>query len=162
MMNGTSGSNPTPPTPPATPTPPTNITGNLGDYQFGTQEDGVSPNYTQAVWTLTETNLTTAKTAGAKLTLVLTTDPSAVMHFVWQGPANGLWWNEKEILGNTGNVTATGVTWNSGTKTLTIPLSANTVKDYSVFTAQPSLKIIIAYYSGDNVNDLGIVSANLQ
>nr|ABW39335.1 glycoside hydrolase family 5 [uncultured bacterium] len=161
MMSGTGGTVPTPPTPPATPTPPTTITGNLGTYQFGTQEDGVSPNYTQAVWELSGTNLTTAKTTGAKLVLVFTTAPNASMHFVWQGPANSLWWNEKEILGNTGNPSATGVTWNSGTKTLTIPLTANSVKDYSVFTAQPSLRIIIAYYNGGNVNDLGIVSANL-
>ena len=84
------------------------------------------------------------------------------MQFVWQGPDNGLWWNEKDILGNTGNViTATTVTWNSGTKTLTIPLNANSVKDYDKFTAQPSLRIIIAYYNGGNVNDLGIVSADL-
>jgi hypothetical protein len=163
MMNGADSAGSNPPTPPITPKPPTTITGNLGAYQFGTQEDGVSPNYTQAVWGLSGTNLTTAKTAGAKLTLVLSSAPAATMQFVWQGPANELWWNEKEILGDTGNViTATGVTWNSGAKTLTIPLNANSVKDYSVFTVQPSLNIIIAYYGGDNINDLGIVSANLQ
>ncbi|MDR2575226.1 MAG: glycoside hydrolase family 5 protein [Treponema sp.] len=164
MMSGTGGdvpTPPTPPTPPETPTLPTTITGNLGTYQFGTQEDGVTPNYTQAVWVLSGTNLTTAKTAGAKLVLGLSSAPTATMQFVWQGPDNGLWWNEKEILGNTGNPSATGVTWDLGTKTLTIPLTANSVKDYSVFTTQPSLRIIIAYYGGENVNDLGIVSANL-
>nr|ABW39347.1 glycoside hydrolase family 5 [uncultured bacterium] len=44
MMSGTGGAGPNPPTPLVTPTPPTTITGNLGTYQFGTQEDGVSPN----------------------------------------------------------------------------------------------------------------------
>jgi len=141
------------------PTPPT-ITGNMGNYSIQADDKG---NYTQAVWTLSSDNVTTAKTAGAKLVLVLSTAPSAGMHFVWQGPANNLWWNEKAILGNTGSViAATGVTWDSGTKTLTIPLNVNSVEDYSDFTAQPSLNIIIAYYNGGNVNDLGIVSANLQ
>jgi len=163
MMSGAGSTGWTPPTPPDTPTPPTTITGNLGNYQFGTQEDGVSPNYTQAVWVLSGTNLTTAKTAGAKLVLVLSTAPTATMQFVWQGPANNLWWNQKDILGNTGSViSATGVTWNSGTKTLTIPLTANSIDNYSAFTTQPSLNIIIAYYGGENVNALGIVSANIQ
>jgi endoglucanase len=145
-----------------TPTPPT-VSGNLGNYRFGTAEDGVSPEYKQAVWELSGTNLTTAKTAGAKLVLVLSAAPTSGMQFIWQGPANNLWWNEKNILGETGSVIGTtGATWNSGTKTLTIPLTASSVADYSVFTAQPSLNLVIAYYGGGNVNALGIVSANLQ
>jgi len=163
LIRGANSTTITPPTPPATPTPPTTITGNLGNYQFGTQEDGVSPNYTQAVWGLSGTNLTTAKTAGAKLTLVLSSSPAAGMQFVWQAPNASIWWKSKDILGDTGNViAATTVTWNSGTKTLTIPLSASSVEEYSSFTAQSSLNIIIAYYGGDNINALGIVSANLQ
>jgi len=146
----------------ATPNLPT-VSGNLGNYHFGIAADGVSPNYELAVWELSGTNLTTAKTAGAKLTLVLSAAPTASMKFAWQGPANNLWWNDKDILGNGGSViTATGVTWNSSAKTLTIPLSASSVADYNVFTAQPSLNIIIAYYGGSNVNALGILSANLQ
>jgi len=145
-----------------TPTPPT-VSGNLGNYRFGIAEDGVSPNYTQAVWELSSANVTTAKTTGAKLVLVLSAVPTATAQFVWQGPANNLWWNQKDIFNGDGSViAATSVTWNSSTKTLTIPLSASSVADYSTFTAQPSLNLIIAYYGGENVNALGIVSANLQ
>jgi len=146
-----------------TPTPPT-VSGNLGNYRFGIKEDGVSPNYTQAVWELSGTNLTTAKTAGAKLVLVLNAAPTATTQLAWQGPANNLWWNQsdQDILGNTGAVVNTSkATWNADTKTLTINLSA-ALKDYSSFTAQPSLNLIIAYYGGENVNALGITSANLQ
>nr|ABW39338.1 glycoside hydrolase family 5 [uncultured bacterium] len=150
---------PTVPTEPTTPTPPA-IKGNMDKYII--QADGEG-NYTQAVWTLSGTNLTTAKTAGAKLVLELSDAPTNVMKLVWVGPDKGLWWNEKDILDNKGSVKVeTKVTWDSGTKTLTIPLSANSVADYNNFTDQPSLKIIIAYYGGSNINDLGIVSANLQ
>jgi len=146
-----------------TPTPP-NVSGNLGNYRFGIAEDGVSPTYTQAVWELSGTNLTTAKTAGAKLVLVFSAAPTATMQLAWQGPANNLWWNQSDlpIFNDTGEVVNESITpWNADTKTLTINLSA-TLKDYSVFTAQPSLNIVIAYYGGENVNALGIVSANLQ
>ena len=166
LMNGANSATPITP-PPATPTPPT-ITGNLGNYRFGLKEDGVSPNYEQAVWELSGANLTTAKTVGAKLVLVLSAAPIAVAQFVWQGPDTAVsdpafWWKQKDILNNDGSVIgATGVTWNSGTKTLTIPLSVSSVEDYTNFTSQTSLNIIIAYYGGSNVNALGIVSANLQ
>jgi len=141
---------------------PNPISGNMGNYNFGTQENGVDPNYTQAVWNLTGTNLTTAKATGAKLVLVLNTAPSATMQLVWQGPTNEIWWKQADILGNTGNVLNVGnTTWNAGTNTLTINL-ADALDDYSSFTAQPSLNIIIAYYGGSNINDLGIVSANLE
>jgi len=143
-----------------TPTPPT-VSGNLGNYHFG--NDGVNTVYTQAVWELSGTNLTTAKTAGAKLVLVLLSAPTASAQFVWQGPSNSIWWKQKDILDETGSVIGTtGVTWNAGTKTLTIPLSASSVEDYSSFTAQPSLNLVIAYYGGENVNSLGITSANIQ
>jgi len=145
-----------------TPTPPT-ISGNLGNYRFGLQEDGISPNYTQAVWKLSSANLTTVKTAGAKLVLVLSTVPTATMQFVWQAPNASIWWKQKDILGKTGSVIgATRVTWNSGTKTLTIPLSASSVEDYSNFKNQSTLILIIAYYGGENINSLGIRSANFQ
>jgi len=139
-----------------------NITGNMGNFSFGTQENGVDTNYQQAVWTLTGSNLTTAKQSGAKLVLVLNAAPTASMQLVWQGPDNKLWWNDKNILNDYGSpINGTGVTWNAGTNTLTINL-ATALKDYSIFTAQPSLNLIIAYYKTDgNINDLGIVSANL-
>ncbi|MDR0302400.1 MAG: glycoside hydrolase family 5 protein [Treponema sp.] len=141
---------------------PNPITGNLGNYHFGIAADSVSTNYTQAVWELTGTNLTTVKQSGAQLVLALNAAPTAVMQLVWQGPANAIWWEQAEILGNAGNVLdASKAAWNDGTKTLTINLAA-ALADYSTFTAQPSLNIIIAYYGGGSINDLGIVSADIS
>ena|GEM_PF-457673 len=146
---GGGGENPTPA-----------ITGNLGDYSYGLQEDGVTPNYTQARWELSSDNATTAKTEGAKLTLVLESAPTASLQFVWQGPENEIWWQQTDILGESGNVlNASDASWNEVAKTLTINMSA--ADDYNSFTAQNSLNLIVAYYGGSSVNDLGIVSANL-
>jgi len=134
--------------------------GNMGNYHFGLGEDGVTPVYQQAVWSLSGSNLSLAKTSGTRLVLVLSQNPSAVMQLVWQGPANEIWWQSNDILGNTGSPNGTGATWDAGAKTLTINL-ADALADYGSFTAQPSLNIIIAYYGTANINDLGIVSANL-
>ena len=141
-------------------TSPNPITGNLGNYRFGLQEDGVSANYSQAVWELTGENLTNAKTAGARLVLVLQAAPSSSLQLIWQGPENQIWWKQVNILGDNGNIlNANAASWNESAKTLTINLSA--LDDYNSFTVQPSLNIIIAYYGGNSVNTLGIVSANL-
>jgi hypothetical protein len=144
-------------------TPPA-ITGNLGNYRFGLQEDGVSINNQQAVWELSSLNVTTAQTAGAKLVLELSAAPSAGMQLVWQGPANNLWWQGQiDILGETGAVNGgTGAEWDAGTKTLTITLSTAFSGSYSTFTTQSSLNLVVAYYGGSNVNALGIVSANIE
>nr|AGS52346.1 endo-1,4-beta-xylanase A precursor [uncultured bacterium contig00063] len=152
MVDAVNNSPPPPPTPPA-------IGGNLDNYVFGTGEHGETV-YTQAVWSLTGTNLTTAQAAGTKLVLRLSQAPNAALQLVWQGPANELWWKQTDILGPTGDILNAGnATWNSVTNTLTINLSA--AADYSTFTAQPDLNLIIAYYGGDSVNDLGIISVNL-
>jgi endoglucanase len=141
------------------PTPPNN-TGNMGNYSFGTQENSNDPNYQQAVWTLTGTALAIAKQSGAKLVLELNAAPTGDMQLVWQGLANEIWWEQKDILNNGNPISGTGVTWNVGTKTLTINL-ATALKNYSSFTAQPSLNLIICYYGTANITDLGITSANL-
>jgi len=148
-------------TSPVTPTPPTNVTGNLGNYHFGVKDDNTTPNYKLAVWELSTANVTTATTAGAKLVLKLSAAPTASLDLVWQGPEINSWWNEKHILGATGSVlNASDATWNSGTNTLTINLSA--AESYATFITQSALNLIIAYYGGDNVNALGITSANLE
>jgi len=139
---------------------PNTITGNMGQYTFGKQENGIDPNYTQAVWSLTGDNLADAKATGTKLVLVLNAAPSANLDLVWQGPDNNIWWKEAHILGNGVVLNAGSTTWNAGTNTLTIDL-ASALVDYSTFTTQPSLNIIVAYYGGSSVNDLGIVSANI-
>jgi len=139
---------------------PNTITGNLGNYTFGLQEDGVSPEYTQARWDLSSENVTKAQTDGARLVLVLESAPTSSLQFVWQGPANSIWWKQTEILGETGDVlNASDASWNEGTKTLTINMSA--ADDYSSFAEQSSLNLIIAYYGGSSVNALGITSANI-
>jgi hypothetical protein len=135
---------------------PNNITGNLGNCWFGFEEDGVTTNYGLACWTLTGTNLTTAKTPGAKLVFVLSTAPSMVTQFAWANPDTKDWWNATNIFYDGSFISA--VTWNSGTKTLTIPLSA--AENYSSFITQSALILMIQHHGG-NINDLGIVSANL-
>ena len=140
---------------------PNPITGNLGNYSFGLQEDGVSPNYTLARWELSGASLSNAKTAGAKLVLVLQSAPTASLQLVWQGPSNSIWWKQATILGDNGNIlNGNAASWNEGTKTLTLNLSS-ALDDYNSFIEQPSLNLIIAYYAGTSVNALGIVSANI-
>lgn len=147
------------------PAPPT-VTGNMGSYVFGTQDGSEEPNYRLAIWELSSENVAIAKTAGAKVVLQLTSAPSAGMQFVWQGPATNSWWNSQDILGDNGSPLNSSVTWNTSAKTLTINLNANTVANYSAgdnpFTAQSQLRLLIQYFGGSGVNDLGITSANLQ
>ena len=148
---------------------PNPITGNLGNYRFGLKEDGITENNTQAVWELKSGNLSNAKVSGAKLELVLKAAPDAGLQFIWQGPDNGIWWQQTvpDILDDNGNINnSSHASWDAGAKTLTINMSA--AKNYDsegdgsgTFTSQNSLNIIVAYYGGNSVNDLGIVSANL-
>lgn len=159
--------NATPPalsvTPPGDTPASSTISGNLGDYKFGLKEDGKTENNTQAVWELSSANVTKAKTKGAKLVLVLSTAPTATLQFAWQNPETNSWWNQtdSDILGKTGRVVSTrNAAWNADTKTLTINMSA--AKNYSAFTSAASLNLILQYFGGRNVNDLGIVSANLE
>jgi endoglucanase len=155
--------------PSVSPSPPaaaatTTITGNLGNYTLGMQNDNVTPNTNLAVWELSEENTVLAKRAGTKLVLRLTNSPAATMQFVWQGPSTQSWWNQKDILGGTGNPLTNSVTWNENTMTLTINLDRNTIENYSSgnrFTAQPSLRLLIHYFGSGGVDGLGITSASL-
>nr|AGS52427.1 glycoside hydrolase family 5 [uncultured bacterium contig00085] len=146
---------------PPAPVLPTNITGNLGNYQFGTQENGTDPDYTQALWNLSPENVTLAKQEGAKLVLHLSEFLAGNIQLVWQGPTNESWWNMRQILELTppGNMNLYGTDWDWSTNTLTIYLSA--AENYESFKTQPDLNLIIAYYGGSSVNDLGIISASL-
>jgi len=141
----------------STPPTPNPITGNIGNWNYGYKENGVDRNYQQAVWTFTNTaNLKSAE----KLVLVLNTTPNAGMDFVWQDTAT-YGWNSTAILSSSGSA-QNGAAWDAATKTLTITLAA-ALKNYaSNFTAQAGgIQIVVAYYGSDNVNNLGIVSANL-
>ncbi|MDR0307592.1 MAG: glycoside hydrolase family 5 protein [Chitinispirillales bacterium] len=147
--------------PPGEPVPPANITGNLGNYAFGSQENGIDPNYTQALWELSAANAALAKAPGTKLVLRLSKAPAGAAQFVWQGRTSEIWWQDNDILGETGSPIKSGVTWNADTNTLTLNLS-QALADYARFTAQPDLNLIFAYYGGESINDMGITSANLE
>jgi endoglucanase len=148
----------------STPAPQTR-TINLGSYIIGVQEDGVTPNPNVAIWELSPDAVTAAKTSGAKFVLQLTNAPTAAMQFVWQGPATQSWWNAKDILGRNGSPLNRNITWDAGTKTLTINLNANTVENYNSganrFTAQSSLNLLILYSGSGGVDALGIKNASL-
>jgi len=150
-----------PPPEPVDNSNPKQISGNMGNYNFGSNENG-TPNYSQAVWTLTGTNLSNVKISGTKLVLVLSIIPNSGMELVWQGPndpSGNKWWQQSSILGDSGNA-LNGVAWNEGTKTLTINLS-QALADYSSFVSQSSINLIIAYFSTSNINNIGIVSADI-
>jgi len=151
-----------PPPEPVDNSNPKPISGNMGNYIFGNNSG--TPDYRQAVWTLTGTNLSNAKINGTKLVLVLSIAPNSGMELIWQGPndpSGNKWWQQRAILGDAGVSNAiSGVTWNAGTMTLTINL-AQALDDYSSFVTQSSINLIIAYYSTSNINNIGIVSANI-
>jgi endoglucanase len=139
---------------------PNPITGNMGNFSFGFQENGIDPNYEQAVWVFTGTSFATLKNA-ATLVLTFSSDPAAVMQIVWQDTVNWAW-HSTDILGNTGaGAPQNGASWNGSTKTLTVTLSA-ALNNYESFLNQSGVKLIICYYGTTNINDLGIVSANLS
>jgi len=139
---------------------PNSISGNMGDYDFGYDEHGDRV-YNQACWTFEGANLTPLKDA-TTLKLVLSETPYATLQLVWQDTTT-YGWHQAEILDEDGDVVdGDSTTWDNGTKTLTITLS-DALKDYSDFEdEQTGVKLVIAYYGGDNINALGIVSADLQ
>ena len=142
---------------------PNPIAGNLGNYVFGTQQDAIDPNYQQAYWSLSQNNVALAQTAGTKLVFELSTNPinaeNAAMQLIWQSPENELWWQSTDIFYSVGTIT-NGSTWDAKTGTLTIDLET-VLPDYASFIEQPSVNFILAYYGAENINDLGIISANL-
>ncbi|MDR0515510.1 MAG: hypothetical protein LBH25_00520 [Fibromonadaceae bacterium] len=141
-------------------TGPNPIKGNVGNYSFGKKEDGVSTNHQQAVWNLNGANISKAKAANAKFVLELSQAPTNGMQFVlvWQSPDKNSWWNPADLF--KGSVAVNGVSWNASKKTLTIDLP-KVIANYSDFKSANSLNLIIAYWDAANINDLGIVSANL-
>lgn len=145
--------------PPVVPTP-TPIGGNMGNYAFGENAEN-EPSYVQAVWEFIDDKWNNLKSAEA-IELTLKNAPTTGMNIAWQS-WSGLYfegWNDKEeVLTNDGSV-SNGVTWNSTTKKLTIDL-ATVLTNYSEFITKNGAKIIIACYGLENINDLGITSANL-
>jgi len=142
--------------PPPTPPTPNTITGNIGQYQFGFEADGVTPIYTQACWTF-EAGNTAALRESNSLDLEFSKDLEmpVSLKLVWQDTVS--WsWHETDL--------STHNTWYPLTKTLHIDLP-DALTDYSDFQAiTTGIKLIIeSHYTGiDNINDLGMVSAKIQ
>jgi hypothetical protein len=143
---------------------PTPTAGNIGNYRFGAQEDGITPSYGHAVWHLTGAALATAKTSGSKLEIVLQGSiPAGISAALVYGDIdNQRWWEgQTEIYGE--GVAASGVTFNSGTRTLSIVLSTVFGSNYSDFQTVNNANLVFAVWWPHpyNVNDLRMVSANI-
>jgi len=147
------------------PSIPKPITGNMGNYRFGlTAED--NDIYNHAVWELSSENLALAKQEGAQLVLRLSTTPGHAIDLAWQDPDRALagdetfWWKDTRIVSDFGSF-QNGASWNAGTRTLTIDLPAALV-DYPNFLIANSINLVIASHnSSGNINDIGIISAEL-
>ena len=157
---------------------PSPTTGNMGNYSYGYQEDGISIEYKQAVWHLPAATFTTAKGTNAKLELVFNrdlTEYSPALYLVWQDNATQRWWpTDAEAGTNNANLLIinydngayagrkTGVTYDSGTKKLTIVLN-NSLETYSSFSSATDVNLVLICWYGitDSINELGIVSANI-
>jgi len=161
------------------------LTGNMGDYTYGFQEDGLSVDYRMAIWSLSSTNVTNAKKPSAKLEITFASgqdieDNGASIALVWQDPARGLWWQDMTDPALSGNVEETpgnwvfkvteGVAWDKDANKMTIPLSTF-IKD-AQFASANSINFIVAcwYYGWDaeaskeksfNIDDLAIKSASI-
>ncbi|MDR1837290.1 MAG: hypothetical protein LBQ89_06485, partial [Treponema sp.] len=157
---------------------PSTTTGNMGNYSYGYQGDGISIEYKQAVWHLPEDVLETAQENGAQLELVFNrdlTEYSPALYLVWQDNATQRWWptdseagtnNENLLIINYDNgayaVRKPGVTYDAGTKKLTIVLN-NSLETYSGFSSATDVNLVLACWWGvtDSINELGIVSATI-
>jgi len=137
---------------------PKPITGNIGSYEFGHDYQMVC--YQMANWIFTGDDFTRFKNAST-LELVFSSNPSHWIELVWQDTTN--WdWHPKNILGYNGSGDPmNGASWNRNTKTLTITLS-EALADYTAFQAENvGVILILRYYGTGNINDLGILSANI-
>ena len=131
------------------------ITGNLGDYTYCIQEDGLSVDYRMARWELDSAAITKAKQAGAKLEITVAADiGEPTLNFVWQDPVRELWWQDQSWIcgGVEANAwafgLAEGVTWDNDAKKLTIELGGF-IKD-NRFAASTAVNFIIACWWGSN------------
>jgi hypothetical protein len=151
------------------------LKGNAGDYTFGFQEDGLSVEYRQAVWSLSADNVAKAKKSGAKFEFImLDVDDIAAagtaISFIWQDPVRGLWWQDMTAISggdernNWAFTLGDGASWDSYRKKMTIDLST-VIKD-NRFAASTQLNFIVAcwwYNNTDckNIDELDIAGANI-
>jgi len=168
---GISGANIVPPPPPSS--------GNMGNWYYGYEENGVTFEYKQAVWQLSQTVSETAQTHGAKLEVVFSRDldvASSGIILVWQGADINRWWptpaeagtdNVNLYLVNNGTLKS-GVTYDPAAKKLTVVLD-QALETYNgsgtsgKFTDASKVNLIIHAWWGVNtkIDELGIVSANI-
>ena len=142
-------------------TTPKPVSGNMGNYSFGLQEDGVSIDYKLAVWNLSNANLALAKTNNAQLVVVFATKTYHSLNFAWQDIQAESWWNARTI--STSNSSQDqNATWNEETRTLTINLP-KALFNYSDFLNASQMNFVFQLRgdSINNINNIGIVSVNL-
>jgi len=151
--------------------PSPNTTGNLGKYDWGYAENGVTPNYKQAVWPLSGVVLTSAQETGAKLVIefasgISSKNPHLVL--IWQGEGND-WWPASSYddmtIGHwdgSNYVFKTGVTYDSGTKKLTIVLD-EALEDYDTFKDEFYVNFVLdcVYGVTTKIDELGIIKADI-
>jgi hypothetical protein len=160
------------------------LAGNMSDYTYGFQEDGLSVDYKQAVWSLSAENVANAKKTGAKFEFFMPNmgkdnnpkfeDFRPVLAFIWQDPVRELWWQDQSNVSfgdendNWNFKMGDGVFWDEFRKKITVDLST-VIKD-SKFAASTEINFIIAFWWKDglvdnndnlNVDELDIVGGNI-
>ena len=133
--------------------PPAGITGNLGNYTFGT--DTTNPNYIQAAWPLSGEELGMAQANDAQLVFEFTY-PLSDLDIVWGAQVNG-WWGASTIISN-GVPAMSGVTYTGNTLTISLP---DTLNNFNLFKHATYANLIIVDWMAVNINGLGMTSANL-
>jgi hypothetical protein len=150
------------------------LLGNLGDFSYGFAADGLSVDYTQAVWKLTGAELTTAKQGGLFEFIVLEGNqyddgiPHAHLEFVWQDPVNGLWWQDVTEISQWEDTAwalqGDAFSWDPRHKKYSIDLS-KVIKDNRFNSATEINLIIICHHYGSagaiNIDQLEIAGANI-
>jgi len=153
--------------------------GNMPDFHYGIQEDGMSAAYTQAVWSLTSANITEAKKAGAKFEFIVTglddelEAENISLGFAWQDPVRELWWQDGKNI--TGSVDVNGddnwvyqiidgVEWIPWQKKIKIDL-ASIIND-NRFNSATEINFIIGYWwnkdgAAECIDELAISGANI-
>jgi hypothetical protein len=158
----------------------------MGQWYYGYESNGITFNKKQAVWHLPEEVLESAQESGAKLEIVFTSDISsltvgeatdhyAMFALVWQGIDTERWWPSELEAGDDNEnliifgwdvaaneaLDVTGVSYDSTSKKLTIVME-DALETYSGFSDATDVNILLnCWYGTDDINTLGIVSANI-
>lgn len=151
---------------------PSPTQGNMGSYQYGYQEDGVSIEYKQAVWNLPAAALLIATQPGAKLEIAFSQDvitsKKPRLYLVWQDIPTQRWWPDEStdyaLCYNEDNTYKyhEGVTYDQGAKKLTVVLETG-LETYDDFINATDVNFVLdCTYGVNSINDLGIASVNIM